>query len=237
MLWYFGFSGLDTGKKWTQVNCSTSPGADWLLLALLIILPVHCTLYANLLFKGRILPSNPSQLWQIARPIKEKPFGVPQTSRPHVATRPPLSPWDLTSAGLGVTALCRFSLTWSGRKTQTVQTNRTIFSVYERACPPKRPPPWRSRRQRPTSSPTVEGSCQWGGLPLLLLLRSSCWWFCVMFWWWGGGGGWTHRETAEPMAWILLLMWWYYGPIISESFWTAQIVFSWGQSWEMEVRR
>lgn len=69
-----------------------------------------------LAFKGGILHRNPSQLWQIARPIKEKPFGSPQTSRPHVAARPPLyfcfffsflascPPGDLTSAGSGVTA-------------------------------------------------------------------------------------------------------------------------------------
>lgn len=41
-------------------------------------------------FKGRILPCNPSQLWQIARPIKGKLFGSAQTRWPHVAARPPL---------------------------------------------------------------------------------------------------------------------------------------------------
>ncbi len=49
-----------------------------------------CCMPVSLLpFKGRILPCNPSQLWQIARPIKEKLFGSPQTRWPHVAAGPP----------------------------------------------------------------------------------------------------------------------------------------------------
>lgn len=51
---------------------------------------VSCMPVAPLLLKGRILPCNPSQLWQIAWPIKEKLFGSPQTRQPHVAVRPPL---------------------------------------------------------------------------------------------------------------------------------------------------
>lgn len=78
---------------------------------------VSCMPVSPLPFKGRILPCNPSQLWQIARPIKEKLFGSPQTRWPHVAARPPLRsslhlpPWDLTSEGPGVTALVVSSAT------------------------------------------------------------------------------------------------------------------------------
>lgn len=68
-----------------------------------------CMPVSPLFSRVRILPCNPFQLWQIARPIKEKLFGSPKTRWPHVAAQTSPShclhpPWDLTSEGSWVTA-------------------------------------------------------------------------------------------------------------------------------------
>lgn len=82
---------------------------------------VCCMQAFPLLLKGRILPGNPSQLWQIARPIKEKTVWlVPNevttccsTTSPSLCLHPPR---DLTSEGSGVAVLAVSSEMEKGEK-------------------------------------------------------------------------------------------------------------------------
>lgn len=76
----------------------------------------------------------------------------------------PLSPLGPHLWGFRGHSACGFFRNGPGRKTQRLQTNRTISLSSDWVSPPEQPPT-RSPRLRPTSTPTVEGSCQWGDLP------------------------------------------------------------------------
>lgn len=91
----------------------------------------RCCLPVFLLhLNGWILPSNPSQLWQIAQPIKEKLFGSPQTRWPHVVA-PLLCLHPLMGPhlrGFRGRCACGFFRDRVRRNTQRLQTNRTVRS-------------------------------------------------------------------------------------------------------------
>lgn len=73
-------------------------------------------------FHGELSPSNPSQLWKIAWPIKENSLAPSQMRRPHVAALIAFPPGPWRS---GVMALV-ISSSAEGKNTARQQTNRMI---------------------------------------------------------------------------------------------------------------
>lgn len=201
-------------------------------------------------FKGRILPCNPSQLWQIARPIKGKLFGSAQTRWPHVAARPPLRSAFIPPG----TSPLRVQGSWSlwvlpqrsgeeNMETADKQDNypRLWLSVSPRTASHRghRGYVLRPHLQRAAVSEVIYPPCATS--PLHADHSVLC--FCR----WGVGGSWNHREATEPMAadgfgrWIKFIFLpprWDYGVIVSEGFGheDGSECESWRWSWEMEVR-
>lgn len=185
-------------------------GDSWLFLSSSSFKSTVCCMPVSLLlFKGRILLHNPSQLWQIARPIKENHLARPKRGDHMLqhdlpSTLPSSNPWDLPSEGLGVTALdVSSALEPWGKHGDWRQTRQLALALTWES--PQDQPPVRSQRLCHTSKATVEGNCQQADLPppplqmlplLLMLIILLC---CV-----GGERveGWNHREITQEMAWI-----------------------------------